>query len=88
MHTKARFSNLMFGASLRPESAVVAILLLLLLLMFVLLFMFVTAQPVQGQLSGLGIVYGSNGAQAIVDLPLGESGGAGRTALKGMPVHC
>ena len=49
MHNKGRFPNAMFGASLRPESAVVAIMLLLLFLMFLFLFVTLTAQPAQAQ---------------------------------------
>ena len=73
MHTKGRFPNLIFGASLRPESAVVAVLVLLFFLIFVLLFMFLTAQPVQGQLSSLTVDGEANGAQAVVGLALGKS---------------
>jgi hypothetical protein len=49
MHHKARFPNAFFGASLRPDSAALAILLLLLFLILVLLFMTLIAQPVQAQ---------------------------------------
>jgi uncharacterized repeat protein (TIGR03803 family) len=49
MHTKGRFPNLHFGASLRPDSAALAILVLLLFLIFVFLFLTLTAQPAQGQ---------------------------------------
>ncbi len=49
MDAKGRFPNVIFGATLRPESATLAILVLLLFLLFVLLFLTFTAQPVQGQ---------------------------------------
>jgi len=49
MHNKWRFSNVIFGPNLRPESAVVAIMLLLLFLLFVLLFVTLTARPAQAQ---------------------------------------
>ncbi len=49
MHNKGRFPNVMFAASWRPESAVLAIMLMLLFLMFVLLFTSLTAQSVQAQ---------------------------------------
>jgi len=47
MDNKGRFPDVMFGASLRPEAAALAIMLLLLVL--ALLFITLTAQPVQGQ---------------------------------------
>jgi len=49
MHTRQRFPNVIFGASLRPESAALAILVMLLFLIFVLLFITLTAQPAQAQ---------------------------------------
>ncbi len=49
MHRRGHFPNLIFGASLRPESAALAILLMLLFLLFVFLFMTFTAQPAQAQ---------------------------------------
>lgn len=49
MHSKVRLPNLFVGASLRPESARLAILLMLLLLIFLLLFMSLMAQPAQAQ---------------------------------------
>ncbi len=49
MHPKARFPNVVFGASLRPESAALAIMLLLLFLVFVFLFLTLTVQPAQAQ---------------------------------------
>ena len=49
MHPRGRFSNVMFHANLRPESATLAILVTLLFLIFVLLFMMFTAQPAQAQ---------------------------------------
>jgi hypothetical protein len=49
MHHKGRFPNVFFGASLRLDSAALAILVLLLFLIFVLLFLTLTAQPVQAQ---------------------------------------
>jgi len=51
MHSKGRFPNVMFGASLRPESAALAIMLLLLFLIFLLLFMTLTTQSAQAQSS-------------------------------------
>jgi len=49
MHSKARFPNVIFGASLRPDGAALAILVMLLFLLFVPLFMTLTAQPSQAQ---------------------------------------
>src|ERR1039457_2513816 len=49
MHNKGRFPNVMFGASLRPESAALAVMVLLLFLIFVFLFLMLTAQPAQAQ---------------------------------------
>ena len=49
MHSKARFPNAMFHASLRPDNAALAILLTLLFLLFLLLFLILTPQPVQAQ---------------------------------------
>ena len=49
MHHKGRFPNVNFGASLRPDSAMLAILVMLLFLLFVFLFMMFTAQPAQAQ---------------------------------------
>ena len=49
MHSEGRAHTSLFGASLHPESATLAILVLLLFLIFVLLFMFLTAQPAQAQ---------------------------------------
>lgn len=48
MHSK-RFPNVMFGTSLRPESAALAIMVMLLFPLFVPLFITLTAQPVQAQ---------------------------------------
>ena len=52
-HTGGRFRNVMFGSTLHPENAAVAILVMLLFLIFLLLFMTFTAQPAQGQNSSL-----------------------------------
>lgn len=49
MHSKHRHSHAIFGATLRPESAVLGIVILLLFLLFLFLFMFVTALRAQGQ---------------------------------------
>lgn len=49
MRGKVRSPNMLFGATLRPESAGLAILLLLLLLIFLFLFMTLTVQPAQAQ---------------------------------------
>ena len=49
MHTRQRFPNVIFGESLRPEGAALAILIMLLFLLFVLLFMMFVAQPAQAQ---------------------------------------
>ena len=46
---KARFPNVFFGTSLRPDSAALAILVLLLFLIFVFLFLTLTVQPAQAQ---------------------------------------
>jgi uncharacterized repeat protein (TIGR03803 family) len=49
MRGKVRSPNMFFGATLRPESAGLAILLMLLLLIFLFLFMTLMAQPAQAQ---------------------------------------
>lgn len=59
MHGKGRFPNQMFGMSLRPESAVVAIMLMLLFLVFLFLFLTLTAQPAGGQT--YKVIYNLNG---------------------------
>lgn len=49
MHSQGRSPNALFGVTLRPESAVVAIMVLLLFLIFVFLFLTLTAPPAEGQ---------------------------------------
>jgi uncharacterized repeat protein (TIGR03803 family) len=49
MHSVRRFHSSIFGASLRPHSATVAILLMLLFFLLVLLLVLLTPQPAQGQ---------------------------------------
>jgi len=51
MQSKARFPNVIFGASLRPEGAALAILLMLLFLVFALLFITLTVQTSQAQVA-------------------------------------
>lgn len=61
MPSKGRIPNVMFGASLRPESAVVAIMLVPLLLIFVFLFITLTAQPSQAQT--FNVIYNFTGGE-------------------------
>ena len=49
MHSKGRFLNVIFGASLRQEGTTFAIMIMLLFLVFVPLFLTLTAQPAQAQ---------------------------------------
>jgi uncharacterized repeat protein (TIGR03803 family) len=49
MHSKQHFPNVIFGESLRPQGAALAIMLLLLFLIFVLLFMTLATQPAHAQ---------------------------------------
>ncbi len=49
MHHKVRLPHVHFSASLRPDSATLAILVLLLFLLFVFLFLTLTAPPAQAQ---------------------------------------
>jgi hypothetical protein len=49
MHKRQQFPNVIFGASLRPEGAALAILVMLLFLLLVILFMTLTAQTAQAQ---------------------------------------
>ena len=83
MHHKGRFPNVMFGANLRPDSAALAILLLLLI--FVLLFMTLTAQPVQAQTYKVihNFTGGQDGATPFVGLTMDAVGNIYRTAYAG-----
>ena len=76
MHSKGRFPNAMFGVTLRPESAVVAIMLMLLFLVFVFLFLTLTAQPAEGQT--FNVIYsfpgGADGASPQAGLTMDAAG--------------
>ncbi len=85
MHSKQRFPNVMFGASLRPESAALAIMFLLLFLLFVLLFMVFTAQPVQAQ--SFNVIYtftgGADGKLPYAGLTMDAAGNFYGTTSEG-----
>ncbi len=49
MHSKGRFANVIFDASLQPKNAVLAILLLLLFIILLFLLLTLTAQTAQAQ---------------------------------------
>ena len=74
MHNKGRFPNVMFGASLRPESAALAIVVMLLFLIFV--FLSLTAQPAQGQTYRVihNFTGGADGAGPFVGIMIDVSG--------------
>ena len=80
-----RFPNVVFGASLRPESAALAIMVLLLFLLFVFLFMTLTAQPVQAQT--YKVIYnftgGQDGAVPYTGLTMDRAGNFYGTTLNG-----
>jgi uncharacterized repeat protein (TIGR03803 family) len=65
MHNKARFPNMLFGTSLRPDSAALAIMVLLLFLIFVFLFLTLIAQPAQAQT--YRVIYNFTGGQDGAD---------------------
>ena len=76
MHHKARFPNVVFGATLRPQGGALAILLMLLFLLFVLLFMTLTAQQAQAQ--AFKVIYtftgGADGAYPYAGLTMDRAG--------------
>ena len=80
-----RFPNVVFGASLRPESAALAIMVLLLFLLFVFLFMTLTAPPVQAQT--FKVIYnftgGQDGAVPYTGLTMDQAGNFYGTTLGG-----
>ncbi len=84
MH-KQRFPNLMFGASLRPDSAALATLLMLLFLILVLLFITFTAQPAQAQ--AFTVVHnftgGPDGANPRAGLTMDKAGNLYGTTYNG-----
>ena len=61
MHSVRRFHSPIFGASLRPHSATVAILLMLLFFLLVLLLVLLTPQPAQAQT--FKVIYNFTGGQ-------------------------
>ncbi len=85
MHNKGRFPNAMFGASLRPENAVVAIMLLLLFLIFLFLFITLTAQPAQAQTYRVlhSFTSGLDGASPQAGLAIDAAGNLYGTTVAG-----
>ena len=59
MHSEARFSNVMFGASLRPRNPALALMLARFLLLFFFVFLTLTAPAAQGQ--NYNVIYNFNG---------------------------
>jgi uncharacterized repeat protein (TIGR03803 family) len=81
MPSKGRFPNVMFGASLRPQSAALAVMLALLFLIFITL----TAQPAQGQT--FKVIYtftgGADGANPYAGLTMDAAGNLYGAAANG-----
>lgn len=76
MHDKERFPNVFFGASLRPDSAMLAILVLLLFLILIFLFLTLTAQPAQAQTYNVihNFTGGLDGAAPYAGLTMDQAG--------------
>jgi uncharacterized repeat protein (TIGR03803 family) len=76
MHSVRRFHSPIFGASLRPHSATVAILLMLLFFLLVLLLVLLTPQPAQAQT--FKVIYnftgGADGAAPGAGLTMDRAG--------------
>ena len=82
MLKRQQFPNLIFGASLRPHSATLAILTLLLFLLLGLLFLLLTPQPAQGQTFKVihNFTGGVDGGNAFAGLTLDAAGNLYGTA--------
>jgi len=76
MHSKARFPNHLFGASVRPEGAALAILVTVLFLLFLLLFLTLSAPPAQAQTYNVlhNFSRGIDGAQPQATLTRDQEG--------------
>jgi hypothetical protein len=77
MHNKGRFPNALFGVSLRPDSAALAIMILLLFLIFVFLFLTLTTQPALGQTYKVihNFTGGADGAYPEAGVTMDAAGG-------------
>jgi len=89
MHTR-RFQSSIFGASLGPQSATLAILLTLLFLIIGLLFIILTAQPAQAQTFKVihNFTGGPDGYEPIAGLTIDAAGNLYGTASNGIPGSC
>lgn len=85
MHGKVRFQNVMFGASLRLESAVVAIVLVLLLPISVFLFMTLTAERTEAQTFAIihEFTGGADGATPVAGLTMDRAANLYGTTIGG-----
>ncbi|MGO9516521.1 MAG: choice-of-anchor tandem repeat GloVer-containing protein [Candidatus Korobacteraceae bacterium] len=90
MHKRQQFPNLIFGASLRPEDAALAIMLLLPFLIFVMLFMTLTAQTAQAQTYKVIYTFtgGADGATPYAGVTLDKAGNLYGTAFFGGDLAC
>jgi len=82
MHSVRRFHSPIFGASLRPQSATVAILLMLLFFLLVLLLVLLTPQPAQAQTYQVlhNFTGGADGAVPEAGLTMDQAGNLYGTA--------
>ena len=85
MHSVRRFHSPIFGASLRPHSATVAILLMLLFFLLVLLLVLLTPQPAQAQTFKVIHTFtgGADGAWPYAGLTMDRAGNLYGTAQAG-----
>jgi uncharacterized repeat protein (TIGR03803 family) len=85
MHKRRQFPNMIFGASLRPEGATLAVMLMLLFLTSALLLVTLTAQPAEAQT--FTVIYnftgGLDGAFPEAGLTLDKTGSLYGTAAGG-----
>jgi uncharacterized repeat protein (TIGR03803 family) len=85
MHKRQQFPNVIFGASLRPHSATLAILTMLLFLLLGLLFLLLTPQPAQGQTYQVihAFTGGEDGGNPATGLTIDAAGNLYGTATGG-----
>src|SRR5271165_2940807 len=90
MHSVRRFHSSIFGASLRPHSATVAILLMLLFFLLVLLLVLLTPQPAQAQTFKVLHTFtgGVDGAWPYAGLTMDRAGNLYGTTQNGGKVGC